>query len=133
MDCSKIDAEGFERYLFEDFHVKRPEQPAANEEEAVDVVDFGTGEEHEPELELMEVDRLHRIRKLEGGFVQERKRDPFTLLFRGSHESVLADGMHSLIHEKLGVIEVYLHAVNVDPVHETQLHPQGRFYEVHYN
>lgn len=133
MDCTKIDAEDFERYLFKDFHVKRPEQPAAKEEEAVEVVDFGTCEEHDPKLELREVDRHHHIRKLEGGFDKRRERDPFTLLFRGSHESVFADGMHSLIHEKLGVIEVYLHAVNVDPVHETHLHPQGRFYEVHYN
>ena len=70
-------------------------------EKFAEVVDVGTSGAHDPELELIEVDRLHRIRKLEGGFDKQRDREPFTLLFRGSHEGALGDGMHSLIHKNL--------------------------------
>ena len=130
MDIEKLKADDFEKLLFEGFHVKRPSHDVPGE---VDTVVGAAGTECvEPEIELIEVDRHHRLRKLEGGFGQ-RKREPFTLLFRGSHDNVFISHIHTIVHEKLGPLEVFLNPVHADPVHQLESHPQGRFYEVYFN
>lgn len=130
MDLAKLTADVFEKLLFERFHVKRPEFASSSDQTAN--VGSPSVKCEESEIELIEVDRHYRMRKLEGG-LGERKREPFTLLFRGSHSAAFVSHIHTLVHDKLGDIEVFMNPVNVDPIHQLETHPQGRFYEVHFN
>ena len=136
MATKELTADDFEKLLFQEFHVLRPSCAEQETTDACDVAapDGGDDDEEGADLELIEVDRHHRIRHLEGGeFHKERKRAPFTLLFRGSHRHVYASHIHTLANEKFGALEVFLNPIHADPVHKLEAHPQGRFYEVYFN
>ena len=57
------------------------------------------------------------------------RQEPFSLLFRGSHELPLFSDVHVLLHESLGKLAVFLSAVNVSPGIRPESFSDGRFYE----
>ena len=75
----------------------------------------------EVELELVEVTRRKPY--------ADDLREPFTLLFLGSHEVPLYGDVHLLAHPALGKMTLLLSAVNASPGIQAETHPEGRFYE----
>ena len=100
-EVEELNADDFEELLFEKFHVLRPDHDVPTGDT------IGGGNQpvgcKAPELKLVEVDRLHRLRRLDGN-CSERNREPFALLFRGSHENDFVSHIHTLVNEKLGAI-----------------------------
>ena len=96
----------------------------------LNVRDPGAPEEPETivEVKLVEVTRYPKLRELEGGF-EHRPREPFALLFIASHEDVLLSAVHTVVHEKLGELQLFLNPVQVSLDSAATEHPDGRFYE----
>ena len=84
------------------------------------------------ELELVEVTRYPETEEIEAGF-DVPPREPFALLFRGSHANVLPlSAMYTVIHEELGTMRLFLNPVQVG-AQRAEYHPEGRFYETVFN
>ncbi|MEQ9406773.1 MAG: hypothetical protein RIK87_03570 [Fuerstiella sp.] len=73
-------------------------------------------------LQLIEVKRLKSLS-------EHLRQEPFTLLFRGSHDLPLHSQAHVLEHESLGRLCLFLSPVNAGFGVPPEQHPDGRFYE----
>lgn len=80
------------------------------------------------ELVLVEVTRYPKLRAIEGGF-DHRPREPFSLLFRGSHDQPLISATYDVTHDKLGTLQLFLNPVQVSVKSSVESNPEGRFYE----
>jgi hypothetical protein len=80
------------------------------------------------ELELTEVTRFPKIKELEGTS-NHRAREPFSLLFVGSHEQPLVGGIYQVQHDRLGTFSLALTPVQVSATGPVESNPDGRFYE----
>jgi len=56
-------------------------------------------------------------------------REPFSLLFCGSHEQPLISAIYTLSHPDLADFNLFLSPVQVSLEHRPEEHPDGRFYE----
>ena len=63
-------------------------------------------------IKLVEVNRHQNLANIEGGF-DHRPRDPFSLLFCGPTEPLLADATYNLLNEQLKGLQVFLVPVTV--------------------
>ena len=64
------------------------------------------------EVELVAVDRHEHLRQIEGD-IPERKREPFSLLFRGIEESSFSSGMCKLVSEQYQLVDIFINRVMV--------------------
>lgn len=80
------------------------------------------------EIELVEVTRYPKLEAIEGGF-EHRPREPFSLLFRGSHEELLVSATYQVTHKDAGELVLFLNPVQTSVKYSVEAHPEGRFYE----
>jgi hypothetical protein len=80
------------------------------------------------ELQLIEIGRFEKLRRLEGGF-EHRPRAPFSLLFRGRHQDAFPSGVWIVRHRVLGELRLFLNPVQVSSDYPADQNPEGLFYE----
>lgn len=129
-------AELFDPHLHETFSVD-PESAVLNARTRA-LIDASRAEGDEEkragpvELELVEVTRYPQLEELEGGF-SHRPREPFALLFRGSHDQPMISALYTVSHPELGDFQLFLSPVQESLKYPVESHPEGRFYESAFN
>ena len=129
MDLAKATAVDFENLLEQKFQVRQPAHAVEGVDEKL-VAQMGVSS-WQVDLELVEVDKLDRLTKAQGETPQHRS--PFSLLFFGPHDHVLASSIYTLVNENTGPIEIFLNPVDAGEELPTEEHPEGRFYEACFN
>jgi hypothetical protein len=85
----KLTRDDFARYLKQRFSVK-----------------LGTADS-ELKLELIEAQKM-------ASATGEARRDPFSIVFRGPKEPMLAQGIYELVHSEMGALELFLVPIGQD-------------------
>lgn len=77
------------------------------------------------ELELVEVTRYPNIQSRAGA----QGREPFSLLFRGSHQQALISAIYTVSHPDMVELNLFLNPVQVSVQSKPGENPDGLYYE----